>query len=266
MSTNMRLDVDGHTAFVYTGARQYDASKPTVLFIHGTGMDHCVWVLPSRYFARHDINVLAVDLPGHGLSGGEPKTSVEEMADWAVKVLDATGTDVAAVVGHSMGSLVAFDIARRYPQRVRSLALVGSVLPLLVGAPLLDASEINSHDAIDMLTYWGYSRHAHLGGNETPGMWMVGGTIRLLERANDGVINAGLSACHNFRPDPEKIEPIEIKTLMIQGDKDIMTPVKASAALKGILPSLNVVLLKGSGHSLMMERPDAFLDALITVV
>ena len=266
MSTNLKLDIDGKSAFVYTGARPFDPAKPTVVFIHGTGMEHCVWVLPARYFARHNINVLAIDLPGHGLSEGPTYDNIGDMADWVVRVLDTMGVEKTAIVGHSMGSLVAFDVARRYPDRIRSMALVGSVLPLLVSDPLLESSAENRHEAIDMLTYWGYSRAAQIGGNETPGMWMVGGTIRLLERAAPGVINAGLRACHNFRLDAETMEPMEVETLIIQGDKDIMTPIRASAALKSILPNHRTTLLKGSGHSLMMEQPDALLDALITIV
>lgn len=266
MSTNLQLAVDGDPVFVYTGARPFDADKPGVVFIHGAAMDHTVWVLPSRFFARHGFNVMALDLPGHGRSGGAPLTSIEAMADWVVHVLDSMGVGQTAVVGHSMGSLAAFDLARRHTERVRALALVGSAVPMAVSDPLLDASRDNSHDAIDMLTYWGYSRTAHLGGNETPGMWMVGGTLRLLERAAPGVLHIDLVACNNYRIDAGVEPAIEVPALLIQGDKDIMTPPRNSALLTGLLPRSRTCLLNGSGHSLMIERPDALLDALITIV
>jgi pimeloyl-ACP methyl ester carboxylesterase len=262
----MRIAVDGDPVFVYTGARPFDANKPGVVFIHGAAMDHTVWVLPSRFFARHGFNVMSLDLPGHGRSGGAPLTSIEAMADWIVRALDALGVAQTAVVGHSMGSLAAFDMARRHTPRVRALALVGSAVPMAVSDPLLDASRDNSHDAIDMLTYWGYSRAAQLGGNETPGMWMVGGTLRLLERAAPGVLHVDLAACNEYRFDAVVEPPIEVPALLIQGDKDIMTPPRNSALIKGMLPNLRTCLLSGSGHSLMMERPDALLDALITIV
>ena len=85
----MKITVNGHEVYVATGNRDFDPNKATVLFIHGTGQDHTIWVLPTRYFARHDRNVLAVDLPGHGRSGGEPLESIEAMADWVIDVLDA---------------------------------------------------------------------------------------------------------------------------------------------------------------------------------
>ncbi len=266
MSANLTLDVDGEHVFAYTGARAFDKARPTVMFVHGAAMDHTVWVLPSRYFARHGINVLAVDLPGHGRSGGTPLESIDAMADWAVRVLDAAGVEKAALVGHSMGSLAAFDAARRHGGRLRSLALVGSAVPMAVSDPLLDAARANSHDAIDMLTYWGYSRAAQLGGNETPGLWMVGGTLRLLERAGPGVLHTDLAACNAYRVDPEMEPAIDVPSLLILGNRDIMTPPRATTILTALLPNSRTTILDGSGHSLMMERPDALLDALITIV
>ncbi|SVA53977.1 uncharacterized protein METZ01_LOCUS106831, partial [marine metagenome] len=58
--------------YAYTGARPHQKGLESVVFVHGTGMDHTVWVLPARYFARHRFNVLATDLPGHGRSEGPP--------------------------------------------------------------------------------------------------------------------------------------------------------------------------------------------------
>ena len=78
----MYASVGGHKAFFSTGSGQHAAENDSVLFIHGAGFDHTVWTLPARYFARQGRNVIAVDLPGRGLSGGEALTSIEAMADW----------------------------------------------------------------------------------------------------------------------------------------------------------------------------------------
>ena len=52
---------------------------------------------------------LALDLPGHGLSGGKSLSSVEEMADWINEVIDVVGHKHASLVGHSQGCLVAME-------------------------------------------------------------------------------------------------------------------------------------------------------------
>ena len=59
-----------YEAYAYTGGKAFDATKPTLVFIHGVLNDHSVWILQSRYLAHHGFNVLAVDLPGHGRSAG----------------------------------------------------------------------------------------------------------------------------------------------------------------------------------------------------
>src|SRR5690606_11493506 len=107
----MDLVVDGKKAFAYTAAREPDPAKPTVVFVHGAGLDHSSFLLQSRYFAYHGRNVLAVDLPGHGRSEGAPLPSIERMAQWVLAVLKEASIASASVVGHSMGSLIALECA-----------------------------------------------------------------------------------------------------------------------------------------------------------
>ena len=76
----MLLTIENTTAYCYTGSKTFNPHQPTAVFIHGAQNDHSVWALQTRYFAHHGWNVLAVDLPGHGRSGGAAKTSVEELA------------------------------------------------------------------------------------------------------------------------------------------------------------------------------------------
>ena len=59
----MRVTLDGQTVFAATGGRPFDPALPTVVFIHGAGMDHTVWALQTRWFAHHGRSVLALDLP-----------------------------------------------------------------------------------------------------------------------------------------------------------------------------------------------------------
>tara|TARA_B100000959_G_C14939585_1_gene607193 strand:- start:389 stop:1177 length:789 start_codon:yes stop_codon:yes gene_type:complete len=262
----MELKTPRGKLFGYTGARAHESARDAVVFIHGTGMDHTVWVLPSRYFARHGYNVLALDLPAHGRSQGEPAPTIDAMADAVTEAMAAADISSAALVGHSMGSLVALSVAGRYPERARSLALIGSTAPMGVHPNMLRYAADNDHGVIDMLTYWGYSKAAQLGGNETPGLWMTGNTLRLLERASDDLIHIDLVACQDYDAGLSHAEAVACPTLFILGERDIMTPVRSAQKLINAVSEARVCVLKGSGHSLMMERPDALLDALITIV
>ena len=262
----MKLEIDGHEVYVATGNKKPDPEKETVIFVHGTGQDHTIWVLPTRYFARHDRNVLAVDLPGHGRSGGQPLKTVEAMADWVIQVLDATGLSKAAVVGHSLGSLVTIAAAARHADRVRAIALVGVTVPMPVSEFLLNNARENRHEAIEMLNFWGYSKSAQLGGNATPGNWMLGGGMRLMEKAGPGVIYTDLNACNEYIEGLDHAASVGCPALLILGERDMLTPVRAAMKVAAALPDAEKAILEGSGHALLAEKPDPVLDQLIRVV
>lgn len=262
----MELEVGGLEAYAATGNKPIDPEKETVVFIHGVGQDHTVWVLPTRYFARHDRNVLALDLPGHGRSAGPALETVEAMADWVVAVMDAAAVERAAVVGHSLGSLVALDLASRYPRRARAVAFVSVSVPIAVSEPLMSSAEAGSHDAIEMLTYWGHSKTGQIGGNATPGMWMAGGSMRLWEQAEPEAIHADLKACDEYVSGLERAGEISCPVLLLLGELDVMTPVKVAQALRDVISQEDTVLFKGAGHALLSERPDPVLDELIRIV
>ena len=262
----MLLQINGLAAYAATGNQTPDVTRRTVLFVHGSGQDHSIWVLPTRYFARHDRNVLAVDLPGHGRSEGEPLATVEAIADWLIAVLDAAGLGEAAMVGHSLGSLAAIAAAARHPDRVRAIALVGTTLPMPVSALLLEEAKNNRHEAIDMLTLWGFSKSAQLGGNPTPGNWMLGSGLRLMERARPGVIHTDLNACNEYLDGLEHASMVRCPALLILGERDKLTPARSARKLADVLPGAETVILDGCGHAMLAEQPDPVLDQLIRVV
>src|ERR1044071_1521508 len=122
----MQLSVNGIDTFIATGGRPFDRAQPTVVLLHGAGFDHSAWALHSRWFAHHGCSVLAPDLPGHGRSGGAPLSSIAAMADWTAALIDAAGARTACIIGHSMGALVALELAARTPERVRALGLIAA--------------------------------------------------------------------------------------------------------------------------------------------
>ncbi|HIE93410.1 MAG TPA: alpha/beta hydrolase [Acidobacteria bacterium] len=262
----MQCLIDGRSAYIGTGGREIDAACESVVFVHGVGQNHTIWVLPTRHFVRKGFNVLSVDLPGHGRSAGPCLSSIEKMAAWVVEVLNATGLARAALVGHSMGSLVALAVAAQHPDRVRSLAMVATAVPMPVSDALLETSAANDHTALDMLTLWGHSSTAHLGGNPTPGLWMLGCGLRLMEESGPDVVHTDLSACNQYTKGLEHATQVACPTLLVLGERDALTPVRATRALADEIPTVATVVLPGAGHALLSERPDPVLDALIRIV
>ncbi len=258
----MLIDVNGSQSYAYTGTRALDKTLPAVVFVHGAANDHSVWALQSRYFAHHGCNVLAVDLPGHGRSQGEALASVEAIADWIARLLDAVGMARAAVVGHSLGSLATLACATRYPERVVKIALLGPAVPMLVSDDLIAAARADDHIAFELITGWSISAGKQLGGNTVPGMWMTGNALRLMERTRPGVLHTDLVACQSYATGLADAAAVQCPALVIMGSRDLMTPVKGAQSLLAALPDQRTVTLQGTGHAMMAEQPDAVLDAL----
>ena len=262
----MYTEVNGNKTFFSHGNGELSRNQPSVVFIHGAAMDHTVWTLPARYFARHRYNVYAFDLPGHGRSDGEPITSIESLAEWLKSAMDVLNIDKAAMVGHSMGSLVSICFSAKYPELTRCLALLGTSTPMPVTEQLLSSAEANEHDAIDMTNIWSHSDFALTGGNADPGRCMTISGQRLLERSDDNVLFNDLNACNAFEDAEVYLNNINRPTLIISGKQDKMTsPIKARAAAAAI-DGARLVELDRCGHSMMVEQPNAVLDALTTIV
>jgi pimeloyl-ACP methyl ester carboxylesterase len=257
----MRITVNGAEVFVATGGKEFDPAKPSVVFLHGAGFDHSVWALFTRWFAHNGYNALAPDLPGHGRSGGKPLPSVEAMADWTAALIDAAGTKPAKLIGHSLGSLIAVETAARHPDKVSSLGLIATAASMPVSEALLAAAQANSPDAIAMMTVWGFGHRAGLGGSLSPGGWMMGNGVRVLEAAKPGVLYTDLFASNAYNA-KESAAKINVPTTLVLAERDMMTPLRNGKALAALISGAAVVTLAGAGHMLLAEKPDEVLKAL----
>jgi len=262
----MRIQLKDHTIYAYTGGKDFNPAQPTVVFIHGVLNDHSVWILQSRYLAHHGWNVLAIDLPGHCKSGGEPPATVEEASAAIVALLDAAGVQQAALVGHSFGSLIALETAARAPERVSQLVLVGTAYPMRVSPALLESSVSAPMKAIDMVNTFSHSTLAPPPSALGPGTWLYGGSRALMRRvlASNTKVNVfytGFKACDSYANGDAAMEQVQCPTLFVLGSQDQMTPPKAAQSLVGKAKNAKVVQLP-AGHSLMTEDPDGVLQAL----
>ena len=257
----MQFIVQGYPAYAYTGGRAFDAAQPAIVFIHGAAFDHSVWQWQSRYLAHHGHSVLAVDLPAHGRSPGTARATIEAYADWVVALLDSAGLGQAALVGHSMGSLIALETALKNPARVARLALVATSVPMPVSDTFLAAARDEPDTGLWMSAVWGHARQSQLATSAVPGTALLGASRRLNDRSREGSLYAALSACNAYKPSMDAIRALAVPTLVVAGKRDQMTPLKAGKALADAIPGARFAALD-AGHSMMSEAPRALLEKL----
>ena len=259
-----------YEAYAYTGGKAFDAAKPTLVFIHGVLNDHSVWILQTRYLAHHGFNVLAVDLPGHGRSGGDAPVSVEDASQFIADVLDAAGVKQAGLIGHSWGSLIALETAARLKDRITHLALVGTAFPMKVSPALIEASLNEPMKALKMVNVFSRATLAAPPSALGPGTWVYGASMALGRRmlASNSQVNIfhrGFVACDSYSNGLEAMNAVTCPVLFVLGHSDQMTP---SRAAKSLIDQANAsgktvnVTKVPMGHHQMSESPEETLNAL----
>jgi len=257
----VKLIVQGHEAYAYTGGKPFDPALPCVVFIHGALNDHSVWTLLARWCAHHGYSVLAVDLPGHGRSGGLPLKSVEDIAVWLHKLLDAAGVNKATLVGHSMGSLIALEAA----ERASALVMVGTAYPMRVSEALLTTARDQPEAAMAMVTAFSHSITSAKPSYPGPGSWLRGGSMALMRRLQSrqtavNLFENDFQVCDRYAGGEAAAARVGCQVHFILGTLDQMTSPKQNVVLGELLkPRVHKL---PAGHALMAEAPDAMLAAL----
>jgi pimeloyl-ACP methyl ester carboxylesterase len=265
----MEFTVSSRRAYAYTGGKALNTDLPCVVFIHGALHDHSVWNLLARGLAHHGYAVLALDQPGHGRSEGPPLDSVESLADWVLACLDAAGLSQAVVVGHSLGSLVALEVAARAVSRVKGLVMMATAFPMAVSDALLQSALKEPLRGIHLVNTLSHSTFAAKPSFPGPGAWLHGANEALMRRQyainrDLNLFHHDFSVCNAYARGLAAAEAVECPSTFILGRRDVMTPPRAAETLGQALKAR--IEWIDAGHSLMTEAPHAVQHALLTAL
>ena len=125
------------------------AGSPTVCLVHGTGGSSEVWRRQLEGLADLG-HIVAVDLPGHGRSGGSIPKRIEDAAALVAGFLDALGVTRVIIGGHSMGGAIAQQFALSFGERVDGLVLIGTGARLRVLPRLLDLLATSHQEGVNL--------------------------------------------------------------------------------------------------------------------
>jgi pimeloyl-ACP methyl ester carboxylesterase len=258
----MKFQVNNKEVFASTGGQPFDKNKPLLIFVHGSGLSHITWVLQTRYFAFHGYSVLAIDLPGHGDSEGPPLKSIEDMADWIADVISSVGYNEASLIGHSQGCLVLLECAARYPEKIKSLSLMGGAGAIPMNPELLSLAEDGNPKAVELMMDWAHGPAGHFGGHPVPGLHHINLGATIVKNGSVKVLGVDFRACDNYKNGFEAAKNVKCPTLNILGDKDKMCPLKEGKRLAVAIDNSEVEIIKNCGHMILLEEADQALAAL----
>ena len=228
---------------------------PPVVLLHGAGLDHAMWSGVQAEMAFAGRRTLALDLPGNGRSGLSPPRTIEDAAETVGVWLRAADMGPAAVVGFSMGALVALNVAATFPDHVRALGLAGVAARMPVHPKLLAAAKAQDASAFQMVATWGHARKG-----------LVSESVQALSTGRPGALYAGLEACNAYGDAQQAASRVRCPTLLLLGGSDRMTPADGATPLAQAIPSARTTVIAGSGHMIFAEEPKAAVAALLAVV
>jgi len=230
----------------------FDARKQSLFFIHGSGSDHSAW--SHQYGRLHKkYNIVAVNLPGHGHSGGDGESDVARYCLWVKKILDIINLKDAVIVGHSLGAAIALRFAINYPQEIAGIVLVGGGMKMPVNSFFLDFLKTNPPvvpaEVIDLICKYSLAK-----GNRSK---FSAPLQKSISRAKVDVLYGDLSACNNLDLTQELVK-LNVPSLVICGAEDKMTPLDFSRQLAAGISGATLEIVEGAGHMVMLERPAEF--------
>ena len=243
-------NVAGEKIF-YVHHRGDPKGQRALVFVHGAGGSHLNWPPQLRRLAG--AHTYALDLPDHGKSEGQGRTSIRAYADFVAAFLETLGLEKATLVGHSMGGATALDFALRYPEGLAGLVLVGSGARLRVAPAILDGIRQDFQAAVRLISDYGFSLDA-------PEQLKREGR-RQMGQTHPDVLYGDFAACDTFDV-MDRLGEIRCPTLAICGTADRLTPPKYSTYLRDNIPAAQLVLIEGAGHMVMLEQPEAVSRAI----
>lgn len=249
----------------FSMAYEDTSDRVPVLLIHGYPLSNMLWDLQMGDLS--DIaRLIAPDLRGHGQTDPtDPPYSMGLFADDCANLLDQLGISGPVVIGGlSMGGYVAFEFARRYPERVAGLILAatraGADSPQVkeardkaAGVAIAEGTPAIAEGMLPkLLAPDSYDKQPDLVDFVREMM---------LETSEDGIVGA-LTAMRDRPDSTPDLAAIQVPVLVVHGEQDQLIPLAEAEAMAAALPMSRLVAIPQAGHLPNLEQPEAFNDAV----
>ena len=249
-------NVDSIEIACWVNRDSFDPDKRNLLFIHGSGGNHSIW--SHQYGRLHKkYNIIAVNLPGHGPSGGSGEHTIERYCLWIKDIVDVLHLNKVVLVGHSLGAAIALQSAINYPEKIEGIVCIGAGEKMPVNSFFLEFLQTNPPqipaEIIDLICKFSLAKE-----NRPKFISPLGKSIAM---SKVDVMYGDLAACNNLDLTGQT-DKIKVPALIVCGDEDKMTPHDLSRDLAAHIKRAKLETLAGAGHMAMIEKPAEFNETL----
>ncbi len=241
----------GGTGYV-TGDWPPDPEKSTLVFIHGAGGHGYFW--QAQIEALMDrVNIVALDLPGHGRSDGSGKDTITEYAQAVNGFLNDIEAPKPVPCGFSLGGAIAQQLLMDFPKRYSAGILIGTGVRMKVGPVIFETIEKDFDAFVNML--------CKLGASKKTDPEKILFFRQALSKSNPRVVSGDFRACDRFDAGTGLIS-VEVPVLIITAEDDILTPAKYGDVLEEKIQNTQRIHIMDAGHLVVLEKPEAINQAI----
>jgi len=222
------------------------------IFVHGAGGSSQSWYFQKKHL-QESMEVILIDLPGHGKSHGNGCDTVEELRDTVYKAIQRSDIEKCYMAGHSMGGAITMSFALSHPDILKGMILIGTGAKLKVFPEILEGVLKNKEKTIKKIVEFAFSKKVPLILKENG--------FKEMMKCKKETIYRDFYACDHFDV-MNTINNVQIPTLIICGKDDLFTPQKYSEYLHKEIKGSRLSLIEGAGHMAMLEKPDEVNKAI----
>lgn len=246
------IDIDNIKIACWRNPGGLEGHQQSLVFVHGSGGEHTSWVY--QYSRLHQqFNIVAVDLPGHGLSTSDGESDVDRYCLWIKKLLNVLQLATPVLVGHSLGAAIVMKYALLYPRDVAGIVSVGGGIKLPVNPDWLAGLKTDPARTVELACKYSLAEENRPRFLEA--------LKKSLSKARTDVFLGDLTACDNFDLTAD-VGKIDAPTLVVCGTEDKMTPASFSRRIAAGIAGAKLCLIEGAGHMVMLEKPVEFNGVL----
>ncbi|OXT02144.1 alpha/beta hydrolase [Notoacmeibacter marinus] len=237
---------------------------PTLVLVHGYLGGAAQWEREIEWFSR-SYDVIAPDLPGFGAAADRPgEATISGMARAITKLLDELGIDTFTLLGHSMGGMIAQEIAATRPKAVRKLILYGTgpvgLMPDRFEPIAVSRQRVQRDGVAKTIARIGATWFKD--GERARG---YGRLVEIGERANPQAALAALDAMAAW-DGRQALGALSMPTLVIWGDSDRSYRWPQIETLWRGIPNVDLSVVPCASHALHLEKPDLFRAILLEFI
>ena len=230
---------------------------PLIVMIHGVGLRSEAWnaqidLLAERY------SVIAIDMPGHGES--QVPSGDMAISDYT-DAIAATLTEPALIVGHSMGAVIATDLAERYSDSVRGLAALNAIFERTEDATAAVKARANSLDgktvgdpSQTLIRWFGAEESSERAACE---LWLT--SVSPL-----GYKIAYSAFAHSDGPKRAALEKLHCPALFMTGENEPNSTPEMSLQMAKLAPHGRAEIISGAAHMMPMTHATEVNRSLLT--